>query len=209
MVDDLHRLAQRHQDGVSQLLEGLHERQQVVVLAGRLPLPDRFDWPLLHLGNLAPNDAKHLLGEHLEDDLRQQVAKALDGHPMAINLYREGEPLPEAGEDIQAFVKQTMLNGLTEEGLDGLDTMVLFPRPLSSEVAPGIESIEELDERALLRWSPDGLDVEVQHLVRSYGEPCLTKNAWSSSSAGRPLGATPRRARLRRPAPLSSIGLGP
>jgi len=167
VVDDLHRLAQRHQDGVSQLLEGLHERQQVVVLAGRLPLPDRFDWPLLHLGNLAPNDAKHLLGEHLEDDLRQQVAKALDGHPMAINLYREGEPLPEAGEDIQAFVKQTMLNGLTEEGLDGLDTMVLFPRPLSSEVAPGIESIEELDQRALLRWSPDGLDVEVQHLVRN------------------------------------------
>ena len=167
VVDDLHRLPPRHQEGVSQLLEGLHERQQVVVLAGRLPLPDRFEWPLLHLGNLAPNDAKHLLGEHLEDDLRQRVAKALDGHPMAINLYREGEPLPEAGEDIQAFVKQTMLNGLTDEGLDGLDTMVLFPRALPSEVAPGVQSIEELDERALLRWSPDGLDVEVQHLIRN------------------------------------------
>ena len=167
VVDDLHRLPQRHEDDVSQLLEGLHERQQVVVLAGRLPLPDRFDWPLLHLGNLAPNDAKHLLGEHLEDDLRQRVAKALDGHPMAINLYREGEPLPEASEDIQVFVKQTMLNGLTNEGLDGLDTMVLFPRALPSEVAPGVQSIEELDERALLRWSADGLDVEVQHLIRN------------------------------------------
>ena len=167
VVDDLHRLSQRHEDGVSQLIEGLHERQQVVVLAGRLPLPDRFEWPLLHLGNLAPNDAKHLLGEHLEDDLRQRVAKALDGHPMAINLYREGEPLPEASEDIQVFVKQTMLNGLTNEGLDGLDTMVLFPRALPSEVAPGVQSIEELDERALLRWSADGLDVEVQHLIRN------------------------------------------
>ena len=167
VVDDLHRLSQRHQDGVSLLLEGLLERQQVVVLVGRLPLPDRFDWPLLHLGNLAPDDAKHLLGEHLEDDLRQRVAKALDGHPMAINLYREGEPLPEASEDIQAFVEQTMLNGLTNEGLDSLDTMVLFPQALPSEVAPGIEFIEELDERALLRWSPDGLDVEVQHLIRN------------------------------------------
>ena len=167
VVDDLHRLSQRHQDGVSLLLEGLLERQQVVVLVGRLPLPDRFDWPLLHLGNLTPDDAKHLLGEHLEDDLRQRVAKALDGHPMAINLYREGEPLPEASEDIQAFVEQTMLNGLTDEGLDSLDTMVLFPQALPSEVAPGIEFIEELDERALLRWSPDGLDVEVQHLIRN------------------------------------------
>ena len=167
VVDDLHRLSQRHQDGVSLLLEGLLERQQVVVLVGRLPLPERFDWPLLHLGNLTPDDAKHLLGEHLEDDLRQRVAKALDGHPMAINLYREGEPLPEASEDIQAFVEQTMLNGLTDEGLDSLDTMVLFPQALPSEVAPGIEFIEELDERALLRWSPDGLDVEVQHLIRN------------------------------------------
>lgn len=167
VVDDLHRLAERHQEAVALLFEGLCERQQVVVLAGRLPFPDRFDWPLLHLGNLPPNDAKHLLGDHLEDELRLRVAKALDGHPMAIHLYREGDPLPEAGVDIQTFVEQTMLNGLTEEGLDGLDTMVLFPRPLPSKIAPGGESIAELDERALLRWSPDGLDVEVQHLIRN------------------------------------------
>ena len=180
VVDDLHRLAERHQEAVALLFEGLRERQQVIVLAGRLPLPERFQWPLLHLGNLAPKDAKHLLGEHLDDDLRHRVAKALDGHPMAINLYREGDSLPEAGEDIQTFVEQTMLNGLTEEGLEGLDTMVLFPRPLPSEVSPAVESIAELDERALLRWSPDGLDVEVQHLIRNVRRTMLDEKRLQS-----------------------------
>ena len=45
---------------------------------------------------------------------------------MALNLYREGDPLPEAGADIQAFVEQTMLDGLSDDALESLDDMVLF-----------------------------------------------------------------------------------
>ena len=45
---------------------------------------------------------------------------------MAFNLYREGDPLPEAGADIQAFVEQTMLMDLSEDARDALDDMVLF-----------------------------------------------------------------------------------
>ena len=167
VVDDVHRLSERHQDAVVHLLGALRDRGHRVVLAGRLPVPAPFDWPLLRLGTLPTKDAIQLLGDHLGDDQRRDVAKALDGHPMALNLYREGDPLPEAGADIQAFVEQTMLMDLSEDAMDALDDMVLFPRPLSSADILGSESLGELDERALLRWSAGNTEVEVQHLIRN------------------------------------------
>ena len=167
VVDDVHRLSERHQDAVVHLLGALRDRGHRVVLAGRLPVPAPFDWPLLRLGTLPTKDAVQLLGDHLGDDQRRDVAKALDGHPMALNLYREGDPLPEAGADIQAFVEQTMLMDLSEDAMDALDDMVLFPRPLPSADILGSESLGELDERALLRWSAGNTEVEVQHLIRN------------------------------------------
>ena len=167
VVDDLHLLDQRHMDQVVHVLNALLANDHKVVLAGRLPLPEAFDWPLLKLGTLPPEQAKSLLGEHLSDDVRLDVAKALDGHPMALNLYQEGDPLPEAGADIQAFVEQTMLSGLDDAALGAMDGMVLFPRPLPSEIVPGADAIGELDERALLRWSDGESSVEVQHLIRN------------------------------------------
>ena len=167
VVDDLHLLEPRHLEGVRSLLAGLHEREHKLVLAGRLPLPDGFDWPLLKLGTLDPSVAAAVLGDHLDEDLRLEVAKALDGHPMALNLYREGDQLPEAGEDIQAFVEQTMLDGLDDEALEAMDGMVLFPRPLPAEMVPGSSSIGALDERALLRWTEDETSLEIQHLIRN------------------------------------------
>jgi DNA-binding MarR family transcriptional regulator len=167
VVDDLHLVEPRHLEGVQHLLHGLHVKEHTVVLAGRLPLPEGFDWPLLKLGTLDPNDAKEVLGDHLDENLRLEVAKALDGHPMALNLYREGDQLPEAGEDIQAFVEQTMLDGLDEEALEALDGMVLFPRPLPAAMVPGASSIDDLDERALLRWTEEDVALEIQHLIRN------------------------------------------
>ena len=147
-----------------------------MVLAGRLPLPEGFDWPLLKLGTLDPSDAAAVLGDHLDEDLRLEVAKALDGHPMALNLYREGDQLPEAGEDIQAFVEHTMLDGLDDETLEAMDGMVLFPRPLSAEMAPGSSSIGALDERALLRWTEDETSLEIQHLIRNVRRTMLDED---------------------------------
>ena len=176
VVDDLHLVEPRHLEAVQHLLHGLHAKEHTVVLAGRLPLPEGFDWPLLKLGTLSPHDAKEVLGDHLDEDLRLEVAKALDGHPMALNLYREGDRLPEAGEDIQAFVEQTMLDGLDEGALEALDGMVLFPRPLPAAMVPGASSIDELDERALLRWTEEDVSLEIQHLIRNVRRTMLDEN---------------------------------
>ena len=54
VIDDVHRLSQRHQTPVADLFDALRDRGHQVVLAGRLPVPEPFDWPLLHLGTLRP-----------------------------------------------------------------------------------------------------------------------------------------------------------
>ena len=174
VVDDLHRLSPRHHDSVVSLLNAVSEERQVV-LAGRLPLPDGMDWPLMRVATLDPAKAQSLLGDHLDDATRLDVAQALGGHPMALHLYREGDPLPEAGEDIQAFVEHTMLSGLTDEEHEALDQMILFPRPLPADVAPGGGMVGSLDDRALLRWTPDAAAFEVQHLVRNVRRAMLSE----------------------------------
>ena len=175
IVDDLHRLDPRHADEVVALLNGMHDRGCSLLLASRLPLIEGLDWPVHRLSTLEPDEASALLGEHLSAEQRLAVAKALGGHPMAINLYREGDPLPEAGADIQAFVEATMLNTLDESERLALDQMVLFPRPLPAEVAPGSDAVEALDDRALLRWSGATTSFEVQHLVRNVRRTMLSE----------------------------------
>ncbi len=175
VVDDIHRISARHFDSVVSFLNAIHERGQSLVLAGRLPLVEGLDWPMLRLASLEPKHAKELLGHHLDEDRRLEIAKALGGHPMALNLYQEGALLPEAGENIQAFVEQTMLSGLSDQERKALDSMVLFPRPLPADIAPAAEWVGALDDRALLRWSGDAEAFEVQHLVRNVRRTMLTE----------------------------------
>ena len=176
VVDDIHRLSSRHFDTVLAYLNALHERGQHLVVAGRLPLVDGFDWPLLRLSNLEPKEAIQLLGPHLEEATRLDIAKALGGHPMALHLYQEGAPLPEAGADVQAFVEETILSELGADEQSALDAMVLFPRPLPADVAPGTDWLGSLDDRALLRWSPNSSAFEVQHLVRNVRRTMLSED---------------------------------
>jgi DNA-binding MarR family transcriptional regulator len=167
MLDDVDRLNERHREGVWGLLHAAHDAGCTVLLAGRLPLAEGLAWPVLRVGALEPETAATLLGDHLEASERLAIAKALGGHPMALQLHQEGDPLPEAGADVQAFVEHTMLNSLSEEERSGLDLMVLYPRPLVPGDSPGGEAVDALDDRALLRWASGSGRVEVQHLVRN------------------------------------------
>ena len=77
----------------------------------------------------------------------------------------------------KAFVKQTMLNGLTEEGLDGLDTMVLFPRPLSLRWLRGLNPLRSSTNEPCFVGHPTVSMSRFNTWFVTYGEPCLTKNA--------------------------------
>ena len=175
VLDDFHCLSARHEEGVTALLNGLVKAGHCLLIGTRLPFKAKLTWPLFRLSSLEPEDAVAMLGQHLDEAVRLNIAKALGGHPTAMQLYRDGDQLPEAATDIQEFVKQTMLLGLSEEEQYALDHMVLFPRPIPVEHAPQADYIGELDERALLRWTQDSLSVEVQHLVRNVRRAMLTK----------------------------------
>lgn len=167
VVDDLHRLDLRHAAAMTEFLLAVRNASMNTVLVSRLPLPLDLDWPILRLSSLDPEVAHRLLGDHLDEGKRRAIAKSLGGHPMALHLYAESETLPEEGVDIQRFVEQTILHGLSDEEREALDSMVLFPRPLPVAEAPHADMVGVLDDHALLRWSSSAHEFEVQHLVRN------------------------------------------
>ena len=63
-----------------------------LLLVGRTPLPFDVEFEYRQLSALDPQDATQLLGEHLDLEHRLSIAKALGGHPMALQLYSEGTP---------------------------------------------------------------------------------------------------------------------
>ncbi|MCH1537678.1 MAG: AAA family ATPase, partial [Candidatus Poseidonia sp.] len=130
VLDDLHALSSRHSDDVLSLLSSLKEHRRTVIVIGRYPLSLELDWKETRLTSLEPEEAMHMLGEHLEEEERLSISRALGGHPMALKLYREGDPLPEAGSDIQTFVQETMLNPLDTDEISTLDHLILNPSPL-------------------------------------------------------------------------------
>jgi hypothetical protein len=168
VIDDVHLISQRHASKIKDMIETFQcDNSTTLLLVGRTPLQFNIDCEYRQLPALDPEDATQLLGEHLDLEHRLSVAKALGGHPMALQLYSEGTPLPEAGEDIQKFVEQTILQNLGDEELAALDHFVLFPRPLASKEVPHQDEIADLDVHALLRWEHDNTKLEIQHLVRN------------------------------------------
>ena len=174
VLDDLHALSSRHSDDVLSLLSSLKEHRRTVIVIGRYPLSLELDWKETRLTSLEPEEAMHMLGEHLEDEERLSISRALGGHPMALKLYREGDPLPEAGSDIQTFVQETMLNPLDTDEISTLDHLILNPSPLPVNDLPHAAMIGALDDHALLRWTSQQEKVEVQHLVRNVRRAMLS-----------------------------------
>ena len=174
VLDYIHRLSSRHQGAMMVFVKAIHAAGHRIVLAGRLPFTGGLDWPVMRLPTLDPQEATSLLGEGLSAEQRFEIAKALGGHPMALQLYQEGDQLPEEGEDVQSFVEHSMLKVLSDEERQALDGMVLFPRPLRSEVVPGEDFIGALDDHALLRWS-SASEVEVHNLVRNVRRAMLSE----------------------------------
>ena len=174
VLDDLHTLSSRHSDDVLSLLSYLKEHKRTVVVIGRYPLTLELDWNKTQLTSLEPEEAMHMLGEHLGDEERLSISQALGGHPMALKLYSEGDPLPEAGSDIQTFVQETMLNPLDSEEVSTLDHLILNPSPLPVDDLPRSAMIGALDDHALLRWASQQEKVEVQHLVRNVRRAMLS-----------------------------------
>ena len=167
IIDELQEIHPRHLSGVKSLLSACAETSTGILVAVRAPSPigKLTDFEEFRLGGLATSDAIELLSNSIDEKSAEQVAKALGGHPLALNLWSPDEEVPEEGLEVQKFVRSTILRKLTDEGLGTLDELSISPLPLTAEEIFSQDGIVELDDSAVLRWM-DGL-IEPHHLIRN------------------------------------------
>ena len=69
------------------------------------------------------------IAPHLEEKRAKQIATALGGHPLAIEMWREGDDLPTPETPIAEFVTSTVLSRLSTSSIQGLDELSLEQFP--------------------------------------------------------------------------------
>ena len=129
-------------------------------MASRSPLPFSDGFEVIEVPPLEISDAVAILPEHLED--RELSAERLGGHPLALQMHDETSELPEAGTDLQNWIKDVVISDLGEE-IKALDELALLPVPVPTNLLQHEQYLLELDDYALLRWAEK--DVELHHLV--------------------------------------------
>ena len=160
ILDEIQELSSRHQSKVISFCTKVKN----IIIASRPPSPVPEDFEEIELPPLEVDAAIELLPEHLGDG-RKIIAQRLGGHPLALQLHDEKSHLPEAGDDLLQWVSDVVLAGLNEVELNCVDNMALLPIPVPCELLRDQDSIVVLDERALIRWLKES--VELQHLLRN------------------------------------------
>ena len=177
IVDELQEISQRHLGR----FEIFANKAENLILASRAPLPISEGFEICEVPPLEIADAVELLPPHLSK--KELIAQRLGGNPLALQMHDEDSDLPEAGTDLQEWVKEVVLSDLGDE-IKALDELSLLPVPVPCEFLQHEQYLFDLDDHALLRWFENG--VELHHLVRNVRSTMLTKqdhakaaNYWS------------------------------
>ena len=160
ILDEIQELSNRHLGKVLSFCKKVKN----IIIASRPPSPLPKEFQQVDLPPLDIEAAIKLLPEHLGDG-RKTIAQRLGGHPLALQLHDEKSHLPEAGDDLLQWVSDVVLGGLNQIELKCVDNMALLPIPVPCNLLRDQDSVVELDERALIRWSSES--VELQHLLRN------------------------------------------
>ena len=177
ILDEVQQVSQRHLGR----LEVFASKSEYLIMASRAPLPISEGFTITEIPPLEIVDAVGLLPDHLGD--KKLVAERLGCHPLALQMHDEKSDLPEAGYDLQEWVRDVVLGDLGDE-IKALDELSLLPVPVPTELLQHEAQLFELDDHALLRWLGSG--VELHHLVRnvrstmfSEKDHALAANYWS------------------------------
>ena len=173
ILDELQEVSPRH----LARLEIFASKAHHLVMASRAPLPFSDGFTVVEIPPLEVSDAVELLPSHIEN--RELVAQRLGGHPLALQMYDEESVLPEAGSDLQKWIKDVVLSNLGEE-IKALDELSLIPVPIPCELLQYEQYLFDLDEHALLRWPSAG--VELHHLVRNVRSTMLTQQDFAKAA---------------------------
>ena len=166
VLDEAQQSSERLVAGIREMLEACSETSAVILAVTRAPnpFPDISGFESIRLEGLEADLARELLPQEMSDEEAIEVVEAMDGHPLALNLWSPDDELPGAGA-VMEYVEEQVFTRLSQSGSSSLDELSLSPLPLEVEemLEPG--GTEELDESAILRWA--GTLVEPHHLVRN------------------------------------------
>ena len=166
VLDEAQQSSERLVAGIREILEACSETSAVILAVTRAPnpFPDISGFESIRLEGLETDLARELLPQEMSDEEAIEVVEAMDGHPLALNLWSPDDELPGAGA-VMEYVEEQVFLRLSQSGASSLDELSLSPLPLEVEemLEPG--GTEELDESAILRWA--GTLVEPHHLVRN------------------------------------------
>tara|TARA_B100001758_G_scaffold93796_1_gene80103 strand:- start:5386 stop:7689 length:2304 start_codon:yes stop_codon:yes gene_type:complete len=174
IIDDIQAVSERHKEAFSQFFSSLKELNIPTILIGREPQPFAIEGPVVSLGPLETKQAIQLLGEEMDGEKRTEIAERLGGHPLAILMYDDSTPLPEESDDVRAYVEQVVLGDVSADVHTAIPPFLMLPFPVPAERMINPEDVSLLDEHALLRWIPNDLSMEMQHLVRNVCRSNLT-----------------------------------
>ncbi len=168
VVDDTHLISRRHIAPFEELSKKINKSSKArIIFVGREPMNNFSSLEKIQILPLEDQFGAQLLGDEQNLDERLLISKRLGGHPLALQLYQPEFDLPEQSTNVQMYVENTVLLNLDEQEKDSLNLLSMEPIPVFSKNSLVCESIGTFDEQALLRWSSNNLNVEVNHLIRN------------------------------------------
>ncbi|MBA46433.1 MAG: hypothetical protein CMB31_07600 [Euryarchaeota archaeon] len=142
------------------------------ILVSRAPVPSGIIGEFIRIEGLSVESARMILGDRVNDELGFEIASALGGHPLALGLWSPDDPLPTSSDAVKSFVQETVLNHLDSEEEKTFDELAISPIPINIEEISNSDRVDDLDDRALIRWHADRM--EGQHLIEN-----VRKESWS------------------------------
>ncbi len=164
VLDEAQEIHRRHADSIKSMIQ--NASQATILVITRTPsifstIPSATRYPLEGVDiEVAPK-----IAPHLEKKRATQIATALGGHPLAIEMWREGDDLPTPETPIAEFVTSTVLSRLSISAVKGLDKLSLEPFPVERNHSLSDQTVDDLDEAAILKWGESGF--EAHHLIRN------------------------------------------
>ncbi len=158
IIDEFQETNQRHQKRIKDFCK----KCKLMILATRPPTLFSNGFEVIEVPPLPLESAVKLLPPKTDD--KELIVSRLGCHPLAIQLHDISSVLPEEGEDLQSWVKDVILQDLSEQ-MSAVNELSMLPVPVLVENLKNEDKVPDLDEYALLRWYEHG--VELQHLVRN------------------------------------------
>ena len=164
VLDEAQEIHHRHAESIKSMIQNAHQATILVItrtpsIFSTIPSATRYTLEGVDI------EVASKIAPHLEEKRAKQIATALGGHPLAIEMWREGDDLPTPETPIAEFVTSTVLSRLSTSSIQGLDELSLEPFPVQKNHSLSDQTIADLDEAAILKWGELGF--EAHHLIRN------------------------------------------